>query len=79
MTQTTERSRPRVGKPPTFPETQTLERLDRRYISSASSAIRDKWSASERHRRQKMAARKQQALLNDLQSRAPSNDVARIA
>lgn len=58
--------------------TKTLEMPSRRDILVARQAIYETWSERERHRRRKMAARKQQVMLNLLAFGTPPI-VARVA
>jgi hypothetical protein len=58
--------------------TKTLVIPASRDIMAARQAICKSWSERERHRRRKMAARKQQTLLNLLASSVPST-AARVA
>ena len=58
--------------------TKTMHMAASRGVTTARRAICKTWSERERLRRRKMAARKQQALLNLLAPSAPST-VARVA
>ena len=58
--------------------TKTMDMPTRRDIMAGRRVICKEWSERERHQRRKMAARKQQALLNLLASSAPSI-TARVA